>query len=62
MPAESGDLARRQFVAFVEGADAWNMCQAEFPENFLHRVDLGIQTRAAGVDHVQEQVGIAEFL
>ena len=61
-PTQGLRLPARKLVAFVEYQDPWKPIEGEALKHDVDRCDMGIQIFRPRIDHMQEQVGIAQFV
>ena len=61
-PAQGLRLPGRKLVALVEHQDPWNLIEREALKHGVYRCDMGVQIFRPGIDHMQEEVGIAQFV
>ena len=51
-----------KLVAFVEDEDPWKLIEGEALKHDVDRCDMGIQIFRPRIAHMQEEVGIAQFV
>lgn len=56
-PFKAGQRLGVHQIAFVEGGDRRNALGPYLVENLAHGLDLPLELRRGGVDHVQDKVG-----
>ena len=61
-PFKAGQRLGVQQIAFVEGGDCGNALGPYLVEHLAHGLDLPLELRRGGIDHVQDKVGSGDFV
>ena len=61
-PTQGLRLRSRKSVALVEYQDPWKLIKGETLKHGVDRCDMGVQIFCSRIYHMQEEVGIAQFL
>lgn len=61
-PTEGLRLPGRQLIAFIEDEDPWKLVERETLKYDVDRCNMGVQIFRSCIDHMQEEIGIAQFI
>jgi hypothetical protein len=61
-PTEGFRLPSWKLVAFIEHQDPWNLIEGKALKHRIDRCNMGSEIFRPGVNHMQEEVGIAHFV